>query len=177
MTSIVIYSLIAALILILAAVLVRQRLEGAAAEGEGEANYLQGLLDGSCLSLAERIFDPADYLWLRYKIGYPQLARELASSRKKSAVRWLKALGHSFNELLRVPEPSASRGDDRGGPESWGLLWLTLRFHLLLAYALFVVRLFGPYHRLIPSFTWVETLTELNKGKDRYESADTGRLR
>jgi hypothetical protein len=35
------------------------------------------------------------------------------------------------------------------------MLWLTLRFQFLLSYALLVVRLFGPYHRLLPSFTWV----------------------
>jgi hypothetical protein len=34
-------------------------------------------------------------------------------------------------------------------------LWLTGRFQILVSYALFVVKLFGPYHRLIPSFSWV----------------------
>jgi hypothetical protein len=38
---------------------------------------------------------------------------------------------------------------------SWHMLWLTVRFQFLLSYALLVVKLFGLYHRLMPSFTWI----------------------
>ena len=75
--------------------------------------------------------------------------------RKRLAVRWLEALQASFDDLVRTPDFAPSETSETNAAGSWQMLWLTVRFKLLVSYALLVVKLFGPYHRLIPSFSWV----------------------
>ncbi len=106
------------------------------------------------LHFSERIFDPSDTQWLREELAFPKLAEVLIEERKLLAIRWLGALQASFDELVRTPDLTLSgdSADDSAG--SWHLLWLTLRFKFLVSYALVVVKLFGPYHRLVPSFSW-----------------------
>jgi hypothetical protein len=124
----------------------------------------EGITDKDCapqlgnthwLDLSERIFDPSDARWLREDLAFPKLADSLTDARKQLAIHWLRALQASFNELVRsaAPAPDESSGDC--SLTGWQMLWLTVRFQLLMSYALIVVRLFGPYHRLIPSFNWV----------------------
>ncbi len=157
MTGIVIYATIAILIIVLAAWLGRQRRENATfAIGIQQDATVGNPWENGCLRLAERIFDSTDYLWLRDEVRNPALARILARSRKQMALGWLQTVRRSFAALVRTPEPVPSRGSEV--TSSTELLLLTLRFHFLLAYALFVVRIFGPYHRLIPSLRWARFL-------------------
>jgi hypothetical protein len=148
------YAIIAILIILLIAALVR----GPAPEGPGTAweedDRAFGVQDDRFLSLSERLFDPSDYLWLRDELGFPHLASVLARSRKQLAIQWLRTLNDSFEALVRTPDPVLSNESTDIPQDSWKLLWLTLRFHGLILYALAVVRLFGPYHRLIPALDW-----------------------
>lgn len=148
------YAIIALLVLLLVAVLVRR----SATEGpdttweEDDRGF--GVHDDRFLCLSERLFDPSDYLWLRDELGFPHLATFLARSRKQLAIQWLEALNDSFEALVRTPEPVLSNEDPALPQGSWSLLWLTLRFHGMILYARIVVQAFGPYHRLIPAFDW-----------------------
>ena len=152
--SSLLYAIIAVFVVLLIAVLVRQP----APEGPGTAweedDRAFGVRDDRFLSLSERLFNPSDYLWLRDELGFPHLATVLARSRKQLAIQWLRTLNDSFEALVRTPEPVPSNGRTDIPEDSWKLLWLTLRFHGLILYALAVVRLFGPYHRLIPALDW-----------------------
>ncbi len=173
MTSVLIYAALAILILLLTAWLVRQRRKGRVSAWEiSQEDYVQDLWDSRSLRLAERLFDSTDHLWLRDEIGQPKLARVLACERKQMALRWLHALRRSFDDLVRVPEPDSARMNPGDVPANWRLLRLTLRFHFLLAYAVVVVRLFGPYHRLIPSADWLRFFPEFEGGKAAYSAAD-----
>jgi len=111
--------------------------------------------NGRWLDLSERIFDPSDARWLREELAFPRLAKALVIGRRRLAIRWLQALQASFDEVVRVRELTPSEAPEPNSPGSWQMLWLTIRFKLLVSYALFVVKLFGPYHRLIPSFAWI----------------------
>jgi len=108
--------------------------------------------NGRWLNLSERIFDPSDARWLAEELAFPKLAKALMLGRKRLAIRWLEALQSSFDDLVRTPESAPSQTPQHTSAGSWKMLWLTLRFKLLISYALLVVKLFGPYHRLIPSF-------------------------
>jgi hypothetical protein len=156
MTAAFIYVLIAGGIIVIVALLLRPSREGGSTGAEIRAEHVRRLSDGPALSAAERIFDPADYLWLRDELGFPSLAESLRRNRQRLALKWLKAVRRSFNEIVRTPEPLSPDGTARGTQEGWQLLRLTLRFHLLLSYAFLVVRFFGPYHRLIPSLRWTQ---------------------
>jgi hypothetical protein len=123
-------------------------------EGTTERDYARSLGDARWLDLSERIFDPSDARWLREELAFPRLANSLTCARKQLAIRWLKALQASFEDLVRRPELVSETPSAHFTP-SWQMLWLTVRFQFLLSYALLVVKLFGPYHRLIPSFTWI----------------------
>jgi len=128
--------------------------EGDPAAGQTAAS----LWRGRWLELSERIFDPSDARWIEEELAFPQLAKSLVSSRKLLAIRWLEALHASFEQAVRVRETlpaDAPAAESAGG---WQMLWLTLRFKFLVSYALLIVRVFGPYHRLIPSFSWVPAL-------------------
>jgi hypothetical protein len=124
-------------------------------EHPAEKDFTQCLGDARWLDLSERIFDPSDARWLSEELAFPKLAISLTHARKQLAIRWLKALQASFAELVRRPEPESSEPPPSDSAPSWQMLWLTVRFQVLLLYALVVVELFGPYHRLIPSFTWI----------------------
>ena len=106
------------------------------------------------LHLSERIFDPSDARWLAEELAFPKLANALILGRKRLAIRWLEALQASFHEVVRTPELTPSEAVEASAVSSWQMLWLTLRFKLLVSYALVVVKLFGPYHRLIPSISY-----------------------
>src|SRR5208337_1641505 len=111
--------------------------------------------NGRWLHLSERIFDPTDARWLAEELGFPKLANALILGRKRLAIHWLEALQAAFDDLVRTPEFSPSEAPKASSVGSWPMLWLTLRFKISVSYALLVVKLFGPYHRLIPSFSWV----------------------
>lgn len=113
------------------------------------------VVNGGWLNLSERIFDPSDARWLADELAFPKLAKALMLSRKRLAIRWLEELQSSFHELVRTPSLAPSESPGAFSAQSWKLLWLTLRFKLLISYALLVVKVLGPYHRLIPSFSWV----------------------
>lgn len=110
---------------------------------------------GRWLDLSDRIFNPADVHWLENELAFPKLARALTLERKRLAIRWLEALQASFDEFVRTPEIAQGNMPDASSTHHWQTLWLTFRFKFLIAYALLMVRTFGPYHRLIPSFAWV----------------------
>jgi hypothetical protein len=173
MTTTLAHSIIALLVVIVAALLLRPRYESAGAEAESSEGYAKGLWDGPGWNLAERIFDSSDYLWLRNELGSPQLARTLARSRRQMALKWLRAVRRSFDELVRTPEPAPPGGAPSDARGSGELLRLTLRFHLILGYAFLVVRFFGPYHRLVPSFGWMHPLFSR---PERYGPADITRF-
>jgi hypothetical protein len=120
-------------------------------EGLAGKDYAQCLGDARWLDLSERIFDPSDARWLREELAFPKLANSLTCARKRLAIRWLKALQASFEDLVRRPEPVSSEPPLTNSAPCWQMLWLTVRLQFLLLYVLLVVRLFGPYHRLILS--------------------------
>ena len=120
-----------------------------------EKTYTPRIGNGRWMDLSERIFDPSDARWLRDELAFPKLSKALIIGRKRLAIRWLEALQASFEEVVRTPDLAFSDAPEAITAGSWRMLWLTVRFKLLVSYALLVVRLFGPYHRLIPSFSWV----------------------
>jgi len=152
MTSTAMTVLLVVAVLILAALLARQRRTPSDVEEDCELSRVRE--DGVGLDLAARIFDPADYYWIRDTIRFPQLAETLLHHRRELALRWLRGLRSSFNELVRSHKFSEVAPDveDRS---SWSTLFLTLRFHLLIAYAQMVVYFFGPYHPIVPSLGWL----------------------
>jgi len=106
------------------------------------------------LDLSERLFDPSDARWLSEELAFPKLAGLLTRGRKRLAIQWLEALQASFDDLVRTPDFTPSDGAAVDSAGNWRLLWLTVRFKVLVSYALLMVKVFGPYHRLIPSFIW-----------------------
>jgi len=160
MTAILTYATIGILLILVVALLLREAQAEKRVEPAVEQEHLQGLPDQRFLDLSERIFDPADYFWLKHDLGQPRLARALARARQRLAIQWLRILKASFDELVRAPEPVLSESPASSGPPSWQLSWLILRFHFLLGYALLVIRLFGPYHRLVPGFNWRRFIPE-----------------
>jgi hypothetical protein len=154
MNHTLLYAVVAALTIVTVFLLLRTVPAARAVDNDHEEECLEGLWDGRGLTIAERIFDPKDYHWLREEAGFPPLAESLRRSRQQMALRWLRAVRRSFGNLIRTPELPAPGRARTEGEGSWELLWMTLRFHLVLAYASFVVRYFGPYHRLVP-FGWM----------------------
>lgn len=124
-------------------------------EALAEKSYAPSFGDGRWLDLSERIFDPSDARWLEEELAFPKLAKALILERRRLAIRWLKALQASFDELVRTPQIVPGEDAEAASAGSWRMLWLTIRFKLLVTYALIVVRLFGPYHRLMPSISWI----------------------
>ncbi|MBZ5564235.1 MAG: hypothetical protein LAP13_17660 [Acidobacteriia bacterium] len=167
------YAALAFLILVLVVVLARP---GRPPEVAGEKvgpTRVPDEWDVRWLDLVRQIFDSADYLWLRDELRFPRLAKALLSSRKRMAICWLKALRASFNELVRTPDFSPAKGQSENAPAGWRLSWLAVRFQLLLIYALLVVRLFGPYHRLIPALNWRRLVPEPPLRSARFRSANS----
>jgi hypothetical protein len=167
MIEMLLYSVLAIAVLVLAAWLARVKPPAGEDENLLHNDNSDGAFSPQWLELAHRVFDPADYLWLRDELCFPQVAALLARHRKDLAIKWLKALRSSFKEFVGVPNPDSAVDGLASKLSSWQSLWLTLRFQFLLFYALFVVRLFGPYHRLVPRFGWLEALRGLNPQKAR----------
>jgi len=124
-------------------------------EASTEKSYTPSIGNGRWLHLSERIFDPSDARWLAEELAFPKLAKALMLGRKRLAICWLETLQTSFDDLVRTPEITPGEAAGANSVGSWQMLWLTIRFKLLVSYALLVVKLFGPYHRLIPSFSWI----------------------
>ncbi len=134
-----------------------------------------GQLDNESLRLAERIFDARDFEWLRTELCFPQAAEALKRHRQTLAMQWLRALRASFKELVRLPETPALDGP-RLGASSLEVLWLTLRFHFLINYALLMVSLFGPYHRIVPVLGTLKSIRKLEFWKSGIDQASAGRI-
>jgi len=173
MTALFVYILIAILILVVLAWLARETQTSEPGDAATRQYALMPPGNGQFLKISDRIFDSGDFLWLRDAVGRPDLARTLARSRQRLAVQWLEILKDSFHELVRTPEPASLQGNANPGPGSWELLWLTVRFHLLLAYALLAVRIFGPYHRLVPFPNWRQFLPQPTSHKSRFSTVDS----
>lgn len=176
MTELLLISILAVLILGAAVALARSGQARDAADLQASPDLTRGLWGGSCLSLAERIFDPADYQWLYNELCFPQAARELARHRKELALNWLRALRSSFKDFVRHPDSADSDEAQGSAASSWPLLWLTLRFHFLVTYALLVVHLFGPYHRLVPYFGWFDSVRQFGLRKVRIGTLGVNRI-
>jgi hypothetical protein len=177
MTGLILYTILALSILVLAAWLARGSSPRSKADSGREGDFANCLLDPRFLELADRIFDPTDYRWLHDDMCFPEAARSLAGHRKDLAIQWLRALGRSFKELVRLPEADTDPGEATGVRAGWQLLWLTVRFHLLLSYALLVVHLFGPYHRLLPHLGWIESVRAVGFRKARLGTVEAWHIR
>jgi hypothetical protein len=167
MTELALYLILALTALVLAGWLVREKPDPDDADFASQKDFTACLFDANCLDLANRIFDPADYRWLRDELCFPQAAALLARDRRDLAIKWLKALRTSFKQFVGVPNPESDGDGSESKLSSWQSLWLTLRFQLLLVYALLVVRFFGPYHRLVPRLGWLEALRGLDSSRVR----------
>jgi len=162
------YLIFAVLVIALAVVLTRQSSGERPASPDPGKECGVAILDDSGLDLAERIFDPGDYLWLRDEIGFPELARDLSRQRKALALKWLRCLRSSFNELVRAPRSTELPDGDSLDSAGWATTFNTLRFQFLLAYAMTVVWMFGPYTRIAPSFGWLHPILSRTPRKERY---------
>jgi hypothetical protein len=157
MTSTMIFSALGMLLLLSVTILLFVRREGRADTSEESPLSDVELWSAQGLSVAERIFDPSDYYWLKDQVRFPAVARSLRRERQRMALDWLRAVRRSFNDLLKTPAAPLEAGSvPRDSGESWSLLRQALRFHLVLGYAYLVVRFFGPYHNLVPSFRWMQ---------------------
>lgn len=175
MTGVLIYFALALAFLGLVFWLAREGKSRQEADSQADPELAACVFEGKYLSIINRIFDPADYLWLYHELCFPEAARALARSRQELAIKWLQALRGSFNTIVRQAEPVS--GDSAlGRDSSWQLLWLTLKFHILINYALLVVRHFGPYYRLLPSFGWVRAVLPASARKRRDLPADVRTL-
>jgi hypothetical protein len=156
MITLILYAVLAIACLVLALGLLRKPKPHDLDETTEEKSYAPSIGNGRWLDLSERIFDPSDARWLEEELAFPKLANALMLDRKQLAIRWLEALQASFDEMVRTPEFAPSSDSDARSSGSWRALWLVIRFKLLVTYALLVVKFFGPYHRLIPSFARVQ---------------------
>jgi hypothetical protein len=150
-----IYAAIAIAFLILVLVLLHKPPALDPDEAFTDKGYTRNIGNGRWLDLSERIFDPSDARWLADELAFPKLAKALTLGRQRLAIFWLEALQSSFDELVRTPEATPNEAPEATSGNNWKILWLTIRFKLLVSYALIVVKVFGPYHRLVPSFSWI----------------------
>lgn len=153
--NILIYPALAIAFLILAIKYLRKPMSGEPEETHPEKRRAPSMGDGHWLDLSERIFDPSDARWLAEELAFPKLAAALEIERKRLAIRWLETLRSSFEDFVRTPDLELGDAAEASSVESLRMLWMTMRFKFLIFYALCVVRAVGPYHRLIPSFSWV----------------------
>jgi len=173
MIAAIVYSILGLLLLVGVAVFIRSSRQRP--EELEERRELDGSVwDTEGLSVAERIFDPRDYCWLRDHAGFPRLAESLRRSRQRMALEWLGAVRRSFDDLLKASESPDT--DAAGSPVNWNLLRQALRFHFVVGYAYFVVRFFGPYHSLVPSCRWMRPETSGRFGHERLGPAHSSRL-
>ncbi len=136
-------------------------------EAVEEQPYAPSISNRRWLDLSERIFDPGDVHWLQDELAFPKLAHSLMLNRKRLAIRWLEALQASFDDFVRTPENVSSEQLDASSAQNWRMLWLTVRFKFLVSYALVMVKVFGPYHQLIPSFAWVPNSQRTGSGVEQ----------
>ncbi len=176
MISVFAYGAIAVVTILLVVVLARPNRPSPLAEEERALPFVPDVCDVRWLELAKQIFDSADYLWLRDELRFPRLAEALFQSRKSMALCWLRALRASFNELVRTPDFPLPEDQPGNSPAGWRLSWLTVRFQLLVNYALLMVWLFGPYHRLIPALNWHHLVPGPSLRDIRLRSADSQNL-
>ncbi len=144
MTILWVCLILVALNILLVAWAARKVFSDASAHAPAERQGPKSILEERWLRLGDQIFDSGDYLWLRDEVSFPDAAELLARQRRELAIKWLRSLEDLFKELARTP------GADRPGTGAWRLLASTLRLQLLVTYALVVVLLFGPYHRIVP---------------------------
>lgn len=152
--TILIYAVLAIAFLLLVLALAQKPVEPEMDEPSQITNCMARLDNGRWFDLSDRIFDPSDARWLAEELTFPKLANALIVERRRLAILWLEALQASFDELVRTPAVESAHSTGGSSIGSWQLLWLTLRFKLLISYALLVVKLFGPYHRLMPPLSW-----------------------
>jgi hypothetical protein len=172
--GLLIYALVAILLLVVSVVLFRKGTSSSPEVVAEEPPGGIGQLDVTSLRLAERIFDSSDRDWLRKELCFPEAAVVLERHRKALAIQWLKNLRNSFKEFVRTPEHPAEAFVAQNAPSSLELLALTLRFHLLINYALLIVSLFGPYHRMIPILGTVRSVQRLGAWKAGFDQVSTG---
>ena len=175
-TGLIIYALVAIVILLASFWLFLKGTRSPGGTAKEEAEIAFEPLDATSLRLAERIFDPADRDWLYKEVCFPQAAEALERHRKTLAIHWLKAFRNSFNELVRTPDFAAGEALP-AETSSLGMLWLTLRFHFLITYALLMVRAFGPYHRIVPILGPLQSFRNLGFAKGRLRHAAAERIR
>ena len=171
-----IYFALAVLLLLGVMALLRVRHRELEASDAGSNEALQGLWDPDGLALAERIFSPADYFWLKNEVGFPGLARSLRRTRQRMALEWLRLIRCSFNELLKTPDLPAAAEEEAARFAGWVVARHAVRFYLVLGFAYLVVRCFGPYHRLVPTFGWLRPLQIGKVAKPSYGPVHSSRL-
>jgi hypothetical protein len=176
MTNEIMYPALAVLLLV-GLVLLLRWVEKPPASVDVNQESAQGLWDPAGLALAARIFDSADYYWLRDQIGFPHLADSLYEDRRRLALGWLRAARSSFEDLLRIPEPPQSFEGRPAKHSGWQLLGQVVRFQLVLFYASFVVRYFGPYHSLVPGFRWISPVPNVRLSEDVIAASHSGHPR
>jgi hypothetical protein len=162
------YFILAIILIVLAVALTRQMNTSSLPPRGIEEDCGIVLMDDAALDLAERIFDPEDYRWLHDEIGFPEVARDLRRQRQALALRWLRCLCASFNELVRVPETGGTPELDHGPSAGWTMTIQTIRFQTLMAYAILAVWIFGPYTRIVPSLGWLRPLMGRGAHKARH---------
>lgn len=175
MTNIVLYALVAIFLLLATLWLFRKTAHQPEESHSDAVRFDASQLDGISLRLAERIFDARDPEWLDKDLCFPEAAAVLERHRKALAIQWLKALRNSFKAFVRMPEP-ATLGAAQSESSAGRLLWLTLRFHFLINYALLMVRLFGPYHRMVPILGTLRSVRNLGLWKSREDRVSAGKL-
>ena len=174
MNATVLYTVVAALTIVAVFLLLRAGHATRVVDTDIDQEFLEGLWDSQCLMVVEKIFDPLDYRWLRDQAGLVPFAESLFRARQQLALTWLRAMRRSFDDLIRTPELPPADNAHGEAERGWKMLWVTLRFHFLLTYAYFVVRYFGPYHRLVP-FSWVRAFSTSLR-RERYVERDLAHL-
>ncbi|HLY61146.1 MAG TPA: hypothetical protein VKV95_10390 [Terriglobia bacterium] len=168
MIPLIAYIAAAALLLASALLLIFRGRNQATLRSDSEREINLRFLENPGLDLAERIFDPADFCWLRDELKFPEQATVLALQRKEMALLWLRCLRASFNELVRIPQSAGTSSENDSESSGWATTFYTLRFQFLLAYAMMVVWLFGPYTRIAPSFNFLRPILSRGTHKQRF---------
>ena len=117
--------------------------------------------------VATRIFDPADYRWLRDDLRMPLLARELERSRKRLARQWLADVVIEYREVVAGSRKNSVTASPLSVPVEISLLRQTVTFYALIALARLSILLFGPYTKLNSIFwayQYAASLGDMRKG-------------
>ena len=110
------------------------------------------------LQIVRRIFDPADYLWLKDTLKAPSLAREMELVRKNLAMRWLSQAEADFRELIRTFREGPGTEIDHGPVSEMSLLRHSASVHALLILARVSVSMLGPFNSLSNTLVPLEYL-------------------